>query len=199
MSDDLPARRFALADKNERRAILTDLRHGQGLSASRIGAILERSRNSILGLIDRLDVAPPARPIPRDAEPKPPRPPKPVAPRVPPKPRPRKVKPVSELIDDVPTPNNLLLVERWRPLPGQPPVALMDHREGMCRWSVEPLDALEHTAYFCGAPTYQAPGADKPFNYCQLHHQRGVNGLHAGQKLERVIGKGQAARAVLNS
>ena len=37
------------------------------------------------------------------------------------------------------------------PIPGIEPVALVDHREGQCRWPVDP-DGPDGRFYFCGAP-----------------------------------------------
>lgn len=58
-------------------------------------------------------------------------------------------------------PSGHRFMRAFDPLPGQPPLALVEHREGLCRWPVgeEPIG-------YCGAEVH-AEGA----NYCPHHQQ----------------------------
>jgi GcrA cell cycle regulator len=177
-----PARqRFALTGAafrklplGEQRVVLEEARHQYRLSAQQIALEMGDgiTRNSINSKMHRMGIAPLAKP------------PKPKVARSP-KPRPKIVRPPQEPRPEIEEPSasieELLAPAHWAPLDDAAPVALFDHREGMCRWPVEREDL--RGPHCCGQPVREG---EKQV-YCEAHYLRSVSGYTAGQSVTRIL------------
>jgi GcrA cell cycle regulator len=176
-----PARqRFALTGAafrklplGEQRTVLEEARHQYRLSAQQIALEMGDgvTRNVINSKMHRMGISsPPRAPKPKVAKP--------------PKPKPKVVRPPREQqpeFEVTASIEELLAPAHWAPLDGVAPVALFDHREGMCRWPVEREDL--HGSHCCGQPVREG---EKQV-YCEAHYARSVSGYTAGQSVARIL------------